>query len=196
MKRRNLQGLGLALSLALGGLWLSGCTITSTPQSQAAPAATRAAIDAAVNETLSRLYHLVPGTQDMVSRAAGVLVFPSVLGGSFVVGAEHGKGALRVGGQTASYYSTTGASIGFQAGGQSRSVIYVFNTREALQSFRASNGWTADADATVAIGNVGANGRVDSHTVQQPIASFVLTNVGLEAGVSVGGSRIVPIALP
>ena len=51
-------------------------------------------------------------------------------------------------------------------------------------------------DATVAIGNVGANGRVDSHTVQQPIASFVLTNVGLEAGVSVGGSRIVPIALP
>jgi len=54
----------------------------------------------------------------------------------------------------------------------------------------------ADADATVAIGNVGANGRVDTHTVQQPIASFVLTNVGLEAGVSVGGSRIVPIALP
>ena len=44
MTRRTLQGLGLALSLALGGPWLSGCTITSTPQSQAAPAATRAAI--------------------------------------------------------------------------------------------------------------------------------------------------------
>ncbi|HRM93140.1 MAG TPA: twin-arginine translocation pathway signal, partial [Alicycliphilus sp.] len=47
---------------------------------------------------------------------------------------------LRVGGQTVAYYSTTGASIGFQAGGQSRSVIYVFNTQESLAKFRASNG--------------------------------------------------------
>ena len=56
--------------------------------------------------------------------------------------------------------------------------------------------FVADADATVAIGNVGANGRVDSHTVQQPIASFVLTNVGLEAGVSVGGGMLMRIAVP
>ena len=132
----------------------------------------------------------------MVSNAAGVLVFPAVVGGSFVVGAEHGRGALRVGGQTVAYYSTTGASIGFQAGGQSRSVIYVFNTQEALQKFRASNGWTAGADATVAVGTVGANGRVDTKTLQQPITSFTLTNVGLEAGVSVGGSKITPISLP
>ena len=40
----------------------------------------------------------VPGTREMVSNAAGVLVFPAVVGGSFVVGAEHGRGALRVGG--------------------------------------------------------------------------------------------------
>jgi hypothetical protein len=157
MTRINTRHAGLALAIALAGLSLPGCTITSTPQSQAAPGATRTAMESAVNETLSRLYNTVPGSQEMVTKAAGVLVFPSVLGGSFVVGAEHGKGALRVGGQTTNYYSTTGASVGFQAGGQSRSVIYVFNTRDALQKFRNSNGWTADADATVAIGNVGAN---------------------------------------
>ena len=196
MTRINTRHAGLALAIArLGSIAMVGCTAT-TQQSQAAPASSRAAMESAVNETLSRLYSTVPGSREMVNRAAGVLVFPAVVGGSFVVGAEHGKGALRVGGQTTNYYSTTGASVGFQAGGQSRSVIYVFNTRDALQKFRNSNGWTADADATVAIGNVGANGRVDTHTVQQPIASFVLTNVGLEAGVSVGGSRIVPIALP
>jgi len=175
MTRINTRHAGLALAIALAGLSLPGCTITSTPQSQAAPGATRTAMESAVNETLSRLYNTVPGSQEMVTKAAGVLVFPSVLGGSFVVGAEHGKGALRVGGQTTNYYSTTGASVGFQAGGQSRSVIYVFNTRDALQKFRNSNGWTADADATVAIGNVGANGRVDTKTLQQPITSFTLT---------------------
>ena len=195
MKNFNLRSIGLATALGLGSIALIGCT-TTTNDSQATPAVSRASMETSVNETLSRLYSTVPGTREMVSKAAGVLVFPAVVGGSFVVGAEHGRGALRVGGQTVAYYSTTGASIGFQAGGQSRSVIYVFNTQEALQKFRASNGWTAGADATVAVGTVGANGRVDTKTLQQPITSFTLTNVGLEAGVSVGGSRITPISLP
>ncbi|WOP14376.1 YSC84-related protein [Ottowia sp. SB7-C50] len=195
MKKINLRTVSLAIALGLGSVAMVGCT-TTTQTSKAAPASSRAAMETAVNETLSRLYSTVPGSREMVSKAAGVLVFPAVVGGSFVVGADHGKGALRVGGSTVNYYSTTSASIGFQAGGQSRSVIYVFNTQDALQKFRNSNGWTADADATVAIGTVGANGHVDTKTVQQPVASFVLTNVGLEAGVAVGGSKITPINLP
>ncbi len=195
MKKINLRTVSLAIALGLGSVAMVGCT-TTTQKTQAAPASSRAAMETAVNETLSRLYSTVPGSREMVSKAAGVLVFPAVVGGSFVVGADHGKGALRVGGSTVNYYSTTSASIGFQAGGQSRSVIYVFNTQDALQKFRNSNGWTADADATVAIGTVGANGHVDTKTVQQPVASFVLTNVGLEAGVAVGGSKITPITLP
>ncbi len=195
MKTMKLRTIGLAIALGLGGVAMVGCT-TTTSDSKANPAASRVAMETSVNETLSRLYSTVPGSNEMVAKAAGVLVFPSVVGGSLVVGADHGKGALRVGGQTAGYYSTTGASVGFQAGGQSRSVIYVFSTQEALKKFRDSKGWTADADATVAIASVGANGRVDTRTVQQPISSFTLTNVGLEAGVSVGGSKITPITLP
>ena len=195
MKKINLRTVSLAIALGLGSVAMVGCT-TTTQKTQAAPASSRAAMETAVNETLSRLYSTVPGSREMVSKAAGVLVFPAVVGGSFVVGAEHGRGALRVGGQTVNYYSTTSGSIGFQAGGQSKSVIYVFNTADALQKFRASKGWTADADATVAVGTVGANGHVDTKTLQQPITSFTLTNVGLEAGVSVGGSKITPISLP
>ena len=195
MKKMNLRSIGLAVALGLGSIAMVGCTTTPKGAEASGPTA-RAAIDREVDATLSRLYSTVPGTREMVSNAAGVLVFPAVVGGSFVVGAEHGRGALRVGGQTVAYYSITGASIGFQAGGQSRSVIYVFNTQDALQKFRASNGWTAGTDATVAVGTVGANGRVDTKTLQQPITSFTLTNVGLEAGVSVGGGRITPISLP
>lgn len=194
MKKMNLRSIGLAVALGLGSIAMVGCTTTPKGAEASGPTA-RAAMDRDVDATLSRLYSTVPGTREMVQRSAGVLVFPAVVGGSFVVGAEYGKGALREGGTTTGYYSTTAGSIGFQAGGQSKAVIYVFNTGEALQKFKASNGWTAGADATVAVGKIGANGSVDTETVKQAVSSFILTNVGLEAGASVGAAKVTRISL-
>ena len=108
---RSLRTLGVAAALAAGSLALVGCTTTPAGSEASGPSA-RSAMDHDVNATLARLYTTVPGSRELVQRSAGVLVFPAVVGGSFVVGAEHGKGALRVGGQTAGYYSTTGASMG------------------------------------------------------------------------------------
>jgi lipid-binding SYLF domain-containing protein len=124
-----------------------------------------------------------------------VLVFPSVVRASLGVGAEYGRGALRVGGRTQAYYSTTAGSIGFQAGAQSKAVIYLFTTQEALDRFRNSKGWTVGADATVAAATIGANGRIDTNTIRQPVISFVMTNVGLEAGVSLQGAKVTEIQL-
>ena len=194
MNKIKLQTIGLAVAIGLASLTLAGCTTTPEGSEASGPTA-RAAMEHEVDATLSRLYSTVPGSREFVQRAAGVLVFPAVVGGSFVVGAEHGRGALREGGRTVGYYSTTAGSIGFQAGGQSKAVVYVFNTREALQKFKNSNGWTAGADATVAVGKVGANGSIDTQTAQQAVTSFILTNVGLEAGASVGAARIMPIRL-
>lgn len=194
MKKMNLRSIGLAVALGLGSIAMVGCTTTPKGAEASGPTA-RAAMERDVDATLSRLYSTVPGTREMVQRSAGVLVFPSVVGGSFVVGAEYGKGALREGGTTTGYYSTTAGSIGFQAGGQSKAVIYVFNTGEALQKFKASNGWTAGADATVAVGKIGANGSVDTETMKQAVSSFILTNVGLEAGASVGAAKVTRISL-
>lgn len=185
-----------ALLLAVGSLALAGCTLT--PPGSPAPTASGSfadgpRIDAGVEAALPRLYRVVPGSNAMVAQSAGVLVFPEVIGGALIVGAEHGRGALRVGGRTAGYYSTTGASIGWQAGGQSKSVIYVFNTLDALRRFQASQGWTVGADATVVAGRLGATGSIDSRTAQEPVVSFVLTNVGLEAGVSLTGAKVTRI---
>ena len=159
------------------------------------PSNTRASVDAQVDAALSRLYTTVPGSRELVARSKGVLVFPAVVGGSFIVGAEYGRGALRADGRTLDYYRTTAASIGLQAGAQSKAVYYVFTTQEALDKFRASTGWTAGVDATVAVAQVGANGTVDTRTLQQPVVAFVLNNAGLEAGVSLQGAKITKIAL-
>lgn len=181
-----------AVAVLAAGL-LGGCTTTSvnspTPQSSDAASAD-ARINADVSDTLNRLYAVAPGARDMVGRAAGVLVFPKVYGGALIIGAQHGQGALRVRGRTAAYYDTTGASIGWQAGASSKAVIYVFNTAAALQQFRDSNGWQVGADARVAVGHVGANGSIDSQTLNQPVVSFVMNNAGIEGGVSLDGSKI------
>ncbi len=182
------------LAIAACSLAFVGCT-TTRPGDAGTSSSARSSIDAQVDASLSKLYNTVPGSREMVSKSAGVLVFPSVVGASFGIGAEYGRGALRVDNRTESYYSTTAGSIGFQAGAQSKAVILLFNTQESLTKFRNSKGWTAGADATVAVANIGANGSVDTNTVRQPVVGFVLTNVGLEAGVSVQGAKITPITL-
>jgi lipid-binding SYLF domain-containing protein len=181
-------------AVAAASVLFAGCT-TTRPGDTGTSSSSRTSIDAQTDASLSKLYQTVPGSREMVSKAAGVLVFPSVVGASLGVGAEYGRGALRTGGRTQAYYSTTAGSIGFQAGAQSKAVIYVFNTQESLAKFRSSKGWTAGADATVAVATIGANGAVDTNTIRQPVVGFVLTNVGLEAGVSVSGAKITEISL-
>lgn len=192
MRQFSLRTLGVAAAVVVGSLTMAACTVTKS-DTTSAPRADSTTMNTRVDAALDRLYQTAPGSKELVRNAKGVLVFPSVIGGSFVVGVEHGRGLLRVGGKNASEYSTTGASIGWQAGGQSKAVVYVFNTQEALDKFRNSNGWSVGADATVAAGKVGANGSVDTTSAQAPVTSFVMNNVGLEAGVSLQGAKITKV---
>ena len=192
MRQISLRSVAMAAALAAGALTMTACT-TTKPETAAAPRADATTINTRANAALERLYQTAPGSKEMVQRAKGVLIFPAVIGGCFVVGVEHGRGVLRVGGQNRGFYSTTAASIGWQAGGQSKAVIYVFNTQEALDKFLRSDGWSVGADATVAAGRIGANGSVDTTTAQAPVTSYVLTNAGLEAGVSLQGTKITKV---
>jgi len=189
MQTIKFRSITLAAAMAACSLAFVGCTTTKS-DNDSSGTSSRASIDAQVSAAMSKLYNTVPSSREMVGKAAGVLVFPQVVGASLGVGAEYGKGSLMTGGKTVGYYSTTQGSLGFQAGAQSKAVIYLFNTQDALAKFQNSKGWTAGADATVAVAKVGANGAIDSQSASQPVVSFVLTNVGLEAGVSVSGAKI------
>jgi lipid-binding SYLF domain-containing protein len=140
MRRRSFLVTGAA-TLTIVGLTLTRIPATVTEAVAAeSDAAKRHEIDAKVNETLSRLFETVKGSKELVGKANGVLVFPSVIKAGFVAGGEYGQGALRVGGKTVGYYSTAAASFGLQAGAQSKAIIFLFMTHEALNSFRNSKG--------------------------------------------------------
>lgn len=188
--RSSILAAGVVASLAM-----VGCTTTGNTQGKGSAPDSRAELESQSTAALTRLYSAMPGTRELVARAKGVLICPAVIGGSFVIGAEHGKCVLRSNGTSRGYYSTTAASVGWQAGGQSKAVIYVFNTQDAYNKFVNSDGWSVGADATVAVGKAGANGSVDTATANAPISSYVLTNTGLEAGVSVQGAKISKIKM-
>ncbi|KVE36243.1 BPSL1445 family SYLF domain-containing lipoprotein [Burkholderia sp. TSV86] len=183
-------------AVMLGSLALAGCTTTpDKPSTSASDASTREAIDARVNATLSRLYSTVPGSRELVAKARGVLVFPSVLQAGFIVGGQSGNGALRVGGATVGYYNTSSVSVGLQAGAQSKAIIFLFMTQDALDKFRSSDGWAAGADASVALVKMGANGAVDSSSATSPVEVIVLTNAGLMGDLSVNGTKVTRLKL-
>jgi len=179
-----------AATLGVAALFLSGCT--TAPISSEDTAGERAqklkTIDASAVSALDRLYSTAPGSRELVNKANGVLVFPSVLAAGFVVGGEYGEGALRVGGKTVDYYSTVTGSLGLQIGAQSKAMFFLFMTQEALDKFRASKGWTAGVDASVAVLKVGAGGTLT--TAPQPVNVIVMTNQGLMANLNVEGTKV------
>ena len=182
-----------AVALGVGGI--TGCSTTTTSARGSDPIAKRQSIDSSVDSALSRLYAQDPGSREMIAKARGVLVFPSIVSAGFVVGGSYGEGALRVRGRTTEYYSTAAGSVGLLAGAESKSVYLLFMTDESLAKFRASKGWTVGADASVTLVNVGANASVDTKTAQQEIVGYVLTNGGLMANLSLDGTKITPLSM-
>jgi lipid-binding SYLF domain-containing protein len=185
--------------LAAGGYGLAGCTTTppTSASGTSENADKRRSINAGVDSTLARLYATATanGSRELVTKARGVLVFPSVIQAGFWVGGQYGEGALRVGGQTAGDYNTVGGSFGLQIGAQSKAIIFLFMTQDALDRFRNSDGWAVGADATVAVVKLSANGNIDTSTATAPVQAFVLTNAGLIAGVSLEGAKITRLSI-
>jgi lipid-binding SYLF domain-containing protein len=97
---------------------------------------------------------------------------------------------LRVGGKSVGYYSTVSGSFGLQAGAQSKAVIFLFMTHDALNSFRRSKGWSVGGEGSVALLKVGANGAIDTTTATAPVNAIVLTNAGLMGDVSLSGTKV------
>jgi len=176
--------------LLTGAMAALAAACTTTTNTDGDPAAQRTSIDASVDSAMSKLYAQVPGSRELVGKAKGVLVFPSVVSAGLGIGGSYGRGALRVGGKTSGYYSTTAASVGLLAGADSKALYVLFMTQEALDKFRNSKGWTAGADASVTMLKTGASAGVDTQTGQQPVVGYALSNAGLMANLSVDGTKV------
>lgn len=183
--RRGVLGALAAVPLLLS----AGCAVTRGG-SDKTPAERRRDIDTGADTTLTRLHEQVRGSSELTAKARGMLIFPRILAAGLVVGGEYGEGVLRVGGRSQGYYRAASGSFGFQAGAQSKAVVILFLTDEALAKFRNSNGWTAGVDASVALAKIGANGEVDTASIRNDVTAFALTNAGLMYNLTIEGTKI------
>ncbi len=158
-----------------------------------AAAASREELDAHVHEAIQDFYRTSAAGKELAGKAAGMLVFPSIIKAGFGVGGEFGEGALRIGQGTVGYYNIASASVGFQIGVQEKSVVILFMTGDALAKFRASKGWKAGVDGSVAIATLGAGEALDTETLKKPIIGFVFSNKGLMYNLTLEGSKITRI---
>lgn len=169
--------------------FLITCLLIPNPAS----AASAKEIDIRVNGTLKRFQAEGTGGAEFLKKADGVLVFPNVIKAGLGIGGEYGEGALRIGGKTVEYYSTTAASIGFQAGAQSKSIIMVFLSPKILAEFRKSEGWEAGVDGSITLIEWGVGEDINTIDIRDPVVGFVLSNKGLMFNVTFEGTKFTKI---
>ena len=165
--------------LIFGGLLFTGPSYAGTAKE----------IDASADAAMDRFYKNVKDAKEVVRQAKGMLVLPNVKKGAFIVGAEYGQGAMRIGGKTVEYYSMISGSIGLQIGGQAKDIVIAFNSSEALKKFRNSKGWEAGVDGNVALVTIGAGESAISAMGKDPIVAFVFDVKGLIADMSIRGAK-------
>ena len=152
-------------------------------------AASKAEIDTEVQFALTAFYNLSPGNKELASKAAGILVFPSIMKAGFLVAGDYGEGALQVAGKTVDYYSTAAISFGLQLGAQSRSEVILFMDKDALENFRLHDGWAAGIDGSIAVIDNGVGKGVDTETFKDPVIAVIFSSKGLMGNLSLEGSK-------
>ena len=145
-------------------------------------------------EALNRLYAAEPNTRYYQRRARGVLIFPSILKGGLIWGAETGNGVLFVGGRPNGFYNTSATSFGLQIGGQSFSLAMFFMNDRGLSYLHRSGGFALGTAPNIVVINAGAAALANSTTLTQDIYVFPFGQKGLMAGIDIHGSKITPIS--
>ncbi len=145
-------------------------------------------IDTEADKTLERLYN-EQGGKEFAEKAKALLIMPSVGKGALIVGIEHGKGALRIEGETVDYYSMSSGSVGLQVGGEAKDIIIAFMTTAALEQFRTSKNWEAGVDGNIAMVTVGDGGALTNISGKEPIQAVVFDVKGLFFDFSLKGGK-------
>ena len=154
---------------------------------------TAAEINQEVKSTLKGLYAESSTAKALGQKAKGILVFPSIIKGGFLVGGQYGEGALLKEGKNVGYYSTVQVSYGLQAGLQKHGYVLFFMTEEAMQWLDKSDGWELGVGPTIVVVDEGMATSKTTTTLQSDIYAFFFDQTGLMGGLGLQGTKVTRI---
>jgi len=134
--------------------------------------------------------------QENLDRAKGVLIFPQVLKGGFVLGGSGGTGVLLVRDERTgdwsqpAFYTLGSVTFGLQIGGEAAEVVVLAMSQKAIDSLLKTS-FKLGGDASIAVGpfGAGAKANMDVPSVTADFISFARSK-GLYAGLNLEGSVI------
>lgn len=147
-------------------------------------------LDKEVTDGLTKLLAASDAANALSKTAKGILLFPSVKKGGFLIGGQYGEGALRVGGATQGYYKTTAASFGLQAGGQKFGYAMFLMNDKALEYLKNSDGWEVGVGPSIVVVDEGAARSLTTSSAREDIYVFFFGQKGLMGGLGIQGSKI------
>jgi len=158
-----------------------------------AKAADAAAIERDSKAALAKLYETTPVAKTLGEKAKAVLVFPSILKGGLIYGAQAGNGALFADGKTVGYYNITAASYGLQAGVQEFGYVMLLMTDAARSYVDKSKGWEVGVGPNIVVVDAGVAKSLTTTTAKDDVYAFIFSQKGLMAGLGIQGSKITRI---
>ena len=153
-------------------------------------AGSAAEIDRDVDKAVAALKAQSSEAKALAERAKGILVFPKIIKGGLLVGAQYGEGALRKNGMTAGYYNTVAVSYGLQAGIQWFGYAMYFMNDSALGYLDKSDGWEIGTGPSIVVVDKGAAGGFSTTSLKDDIYVFFFEQEGLMAGLGLQGTKI------
>ncbi|MES2922650.1 MAG: YSC84-related protein [Verrucomicrobiota bacterium] len=190
----NAKSLLLAVVSAATLALVPSCA-TNDPVTQAnASTSSASQISRDSRAALASLYAQNPAAKALGRKARAVLVFPSIVKGGFVVGAQAGNGAMiRDTGAISGYYQTTAASYGLQAGVQEFGYALFFMNDQAFRDIHSSGGWEIGSSPSLVVVDKGMATSLTTTTLDKNIYAFFFNQRGLMGGLGLQGSKITRI---
>jgi lipid-binding SYLF domain-containing protein len=156
-------------------------------------AASASQIDRSATQSLNTLYKNTPGAKTLGDKAVGVLVFPSIVKGGFIIAGQFGDGALRKNGKTVAYYRSLAASFGYQAGAQAFGYVLFFMDDDSLRYLENSAGFELGTGPSLVVLDAGFGKNLSTTTLQKGVYAFIFDQKGLMGGVGIQGTKITKI---